>query len=471
MNIKKIREQFPMTEQVVPVLTEQGWEDGKLIYLDNGASTPMAKFLQEELARIYNSTYSNVHRGAHYASKVSTEMFEQARKDIAAFFNGQRETHEVIFGYNTTDVLSLAAHVTAHLDGIVLTTDIEHHSNYLPFLRYGDVNIVGVHNDGSLNMDDLEAKLKKNKVKLVAVTGCSNVTGFIPNLKEVSNLAHEHGAYLLIDGAQIIAHYPLDAQEIGIDFLAGAGHKFYCPGSAFLYGRRDVMNDAEPYKPGGGTVNYVINNDLIGYRQVPDRHEGGTPHIVGAILMSKALNWLKEIGMENVREHELELLKSAWGRLSTIDGVELYGPTNLDQRAGVISFNVADVNNGLTAAILNYEGGIAVRNGCHCAHRYLTSLLKVKENSLADIISLMERREHKSISQEEHEQIPGTARAVIGVFTNQSDVDHFVEMVERIAKKKWIGTYEFRNGEYIPKEWDTIDLSRWPELQVLKHNH
>lgn len=468
--MQDVRNQFPLADQPVPVLTSEGWQSGKMVYLDNGASTPMALFLQEESSRLYQTTYSNVHRGAHYASKVISELFEEAREQVVDFLKGNHETHEVIFGQNTTDVLNLAAHVTGHLDGVVLTTDLEHHSNYLPFLRYGEVDLVQPRENGEVDLADLEQKLQKQRVKLVAVTGCSNVTGVMPDLHKISRLAHEHGALLLVDGAQLLAHGPVDVTAMGIDMLVSAGHKFYSPGSAFLYAPRDIMNQATPYKPGGGTVNYVIDNDRIGFRQVPDRHEGGTPHIVGAILMGKALAWLKDIGMDEVRTHELELLKYVYPKLTAIEGVTVYGPEDLESRAGVLSFNVEGVNHGLVAAILNYEAGVAVRNGCHCAHRYLTKLLDIPSESFDEIAQVTEQRECSTISQEQYESIPGTARAVIGIFTNTEDMDILVETVQKIANREWVGTYEYVNGEYLPKEWNDIDLSEWPHLSPLSHS-
>ena len=227
---------------------------------------------------------------------------------------------------NTTQALDLAAHVMAHRKGVTLVSLMEHHSNDLPHRARGRVVHFGVKDDGTLDYDDLEAKLREHEVKLVAVTGASNVTGYLADIHRIARMAHARGAKILVDGAQILAHAPFDVlpdDDPGhIDFFAGAGHKAYAPfGSSFLFGPTDLLDEAPPYIPAGGTVVYVTEDEAY-YKKSPDRHEGGTPNIAGAVALAAALRFLEEAGMEAVREHERALVERAMDGLRKLDGVQ-----------------------------------------------------------------------------------------------------------------------------------------------------
>ena len=318
LDLRRIREQFPITRQRFQVLGQS--EPKALIYMDHGASTHPPTPVLETYKDFLECSYANVHRGRHYLSEKATERFEHVTEDIFRFIKGQTADNTVILCGNTTQALDLAAHVMAHREGVTLVSLMEHHSNDLPHRSRGKVVHFGVKDDGTLDYDDLEAKLGQHMVKLVAVTGASNVTGYLPDVHRIARLAHAHGARILIDGAQILAHAPVDVlpdDDPGhLDFFAGAGHKAYAPfGSSFLFGPLELFDAAPPYIPAGGTVVYVTEDEAY-YKKSPDRHEGGTPNIAGAVALAAALRFLEEAGMEAVRAHEQALVAQAMDGLA-----------------------------------------------------------------------------------------------------------------------------------------------------------
>jgi selenocysteine lyase/cysteine desulfurase len=330
-----------------------------------------------------------------------------------------------------------------------LVTELEHHSNDLPHRRHGPVLRVRVRDDGSLDLEDLEHKLKHERVRLVAVTGASNVTGWMPDIHAIARLAHTHGAKILVDAAQLLAHRAIDVRASDdpehIDFLAGAGHKSYAPyGAAFLYGPRDVMDAAAPWMPGGGTAS-AVTRDHVDFVGSPDRHQGGTPNIAGVIAFAEALRYLARVGMVRVRDHEVALLQRAWARLSTMDGVILYGPAEPRARLGVIPFNVEGVSDMLTAAVLSEEHAIACRNGRFCAHPYMDRLLSSQGRGAR-----------------EGEAPAGAVRASIGLFNDEADVDRLIEAVDAVRQRRWAGKYRVRE-DGVSAEFAGRCNDRWME--------
>jgi selenocysteine lyase/cysteine desulfurase len=321
-------------------------------------------------------------------------------------------------------------------DGITLVSLMEHHSNDLLHRKRSKVVHFGLNPDGTLDMNDLELKLKVNRVKLVAVTGASNVTGFIPDIHEIARLAHANGAKILVDAAQLLAHRVIDVKPDSddghIDFLAAAGHKAYAPfGSAFLFGPRDILDNASPYIPGGGTVIYVTEDDAY-FEKSPDRHQGGTPNIAGAIALAESLNFLTDVGLSNIRQHEVELTGYALNRLGTVPDIRILGNIPPERRLGVISFNVGDLNNNLVSMILNYEAAIATRNGCFCAHPYLHFLL-----GLTDTTEL-----RRKLVLGEDVDLPGAVRATIGIYNTKEEIDELIRMLCIISRHEWKADYE-----------------------------
>ena len=444
LDVKKIREQFPITRQRFSVLGSA--EPKPLIYMDHGASTHPPTPVLDTYKDFLECSYANVHRGRHYLSEMATDRFEHVSDDIYRFIGGSRAGNNVILCSNTTQALDLAAHVLAHRPGVTLVSLMEHHSNDLPHRSRGDVVHFGVKPDGTLDYDDLEAKLRQHDVKLVAVTGASNVTGYLTDLDRIARLAHAHGARVLVDGAQILAHAPVDVRPNDapghLDFFAGAGHKAYAPfGSSFLFGPTELFDDAPPYIPSGGTVVYVTEDEAY-YKKSPDRHEGGTPNIAGAVALAAALRFLEHAGMDAVRAHERELVRQAMRGLAAIDGVSVLGDPEPDHRIGALSLTIDGVPHELAASILNREAAIAVRNGCFCAHPYLHRLL-----GLTDTGELRRR-----LVAGEEVELPGAVRPSFGIFNDEEEVDELLRMIRVIRDRAWKGDYADIPGAAACKE-------------------
>jgi len=424
----EIRAQFPIARRRVPVM---GRGERALLYLDHGASTHAPALVIDRFADFMSGEYANIHRGTHLLSRNATDLFDDCYYVVSDFIGGDLERDAVAFLTNTTQAIDLASHVMASRPGKVITTELEHHSNDLPHRKRGPVLRARVREDGSLDLDHLRDLLRSNEVKLVAVTGASNVTGWMPDIHAIAELAHEHGALILVDGAQLLAHQPIDVRSPDdpghIDFLAAAGHKAYAPfGASFLYGPRAVMDAAPPYLPGGGTASRVsaTGAEFVGS---PDRHQGGTPNIGGVIAMAEAIRFLDRVGMERIREHELEITRRAMTCMRALDGVTLYGPEDPDARLGVLSFNVAGVSDLLAAAVLSEERGIACRNGRFCAHVYMDRLLALQGGHTP-----------------EPGQTPGAVRASFGIYNTLEDVDRLVEAVDMVRRHGWVGRYRVK---------------------------
>jgi len=444
LDSERIRAQFPITQQRFQVLGEQ--EPRPLVYLDHGASTHPPRPVLDTYKDFLEHSYANVHRGRHYLSEIATDHFEQVSDDILRFVGAEVDRRSLILLGNTTQALDLAAHVMARREGVTLVSLMEHHSNDLPHRARGTVVHFGVLPDGALDYDDLEAKLRAQRVKLVAVTGASNVTGYLVDVHRVARLAHAHGARILVDAAQLLAHQRvrvLPADDPGhLDFLAGAGHKAYAPfGSAFLYGPPSLFDEAPPYIPAGGTVVYVTEDEAF-YRKSPDRHEGGTPNIAGAVALAAALRFLEAAGMDEVRAHERVLVEKAMDALRRIDGVRLLGHPDPARRIGALSLTIDGVPHELAATILNREAAIAVRNGCFCAHPYLHKLLKLEDTS---------ELRRRLLAGEEVE-LPGAVRPTFGIFNTEQEVDELVRMIRVIRDRGWKGRYDEIPGAAACKE-------------------
>jgi selenocysteine lyase/cysteine desulfurase len=437
-----VRGDFPVTETCFksPVTGETM----PLIYMDHAASTHAPTPVLRAHERFLREAYANVHRGAHHLSIVSTEAYEDARWKCKAFVGAAPE-HDVLFGQNTTEVLNVAAHLMGNVPGYTLVTMMEHHSNDLPHRARGPVAHVSVDANGQVELSDLEAKLARYKVKLVACSAASNVTGIRPPLPEVIDLAHAYGARVLVDGAQALAHLPLDLARMGAtggpDFFAAAGHKAYAPfGAAFLVAPKEIIDEAPPFRPGGGTVQLVATDEVLWSRGY-ERHEGGTPNVPGVVAMGSALNYLRGLGMSQVRGHETALLEPLIAGLSSIPGVTVYGRAPVDERVGAVSFNVEGVHHGLVSKVLDNEFGIATRNGCFCAHPYLIHLLGIGE-------AIEAHREHLREGGSSREpDFPGAVRASLGVYNNEDDVERFLGAMRTVAARAWQGTYEWSLAE------------------------
>jgi len=437
-----VRERFPVTETTLTSPVDGA--ERPLVYLDHAASTHAPTPVLDAHKRFLSEAYANVHRGAHHLSEVSTEAYEDVRWKCKAFV-GARPDQDVLFTPNTTAALDLASHLVADEPGYTLVTTMEHHSNDLPHREKGATAHVGVTDDGRLDLADLEDKLATYKTKLVAVTMASNVTGIRPPLAEITDLAHSYGAKVLVDGAQALAHLPVDLRGIGDtggpDMFAAAGHKAYAPmGAAFLVAPRELVNDADPYQPGGGTVSLVGTDDVV-WTKGTDRHQGGTPNVPGIVAMGAALDFLRGVGMQAVRDHERELLIRMLDGLDAIPEVDVLGSAPARDRVGAVGFTIDGVHHRLASQIFDNEHGVATRNGWFCAHPYIVRLL-----GLEDRVDELRQRVHDGGSAREP-GFPGAVRASLGIYNTREEIDHFLDAVRQVAGRDWQGSYAYTEGD------------------------
>jgi selenocysteine lyase/cysteine desulfurase len=440
-------------DKKVPLLNG---EKIRYIYLDNAASTPTLKPVLKSL-NDFMEWYSNIHRGTGFKSQISTHYFELSREIVAKFFNVNLKEHLVIFGKNGTEAINKLAHrVPLPEDCVILVTKMEHHSNDLPWRFRRPVVHVAVDNQGRLDWKDFEDKLEeyKNKIGLIAITAASNVTGYINDVYAIAEIAHKNNAKVMVDAAQLVPHRRIDIKEPGhpqhLDFLAFSAHKIYAPfGLGVLITDRGMFKDGDPDMVGGGTVD-LVSEDYAYWTDAPEKEEAGTPNVVGAIALAKALNVIMEIGMDKIAEHEANLTRYALHELKKIPGLIFYGSVNEDEvndRLGVISFNVMDKPHALVGAILNYEGGVGVRNGCFCAHPYVKCLLGVT----VEETKILEER----ILNRDRSTIPGAVRMSFGMYNKKEEVDQMIDVLKIITKDEYKGKYELypETGEYFPADF------------------
>lgn len=449
-------------ETEVPLL---GGGRCRYLSLDNAATTPPFQAVLK-LVEDFAPYYSSVHRGTGFKSHVSTELYERCRAVMLAFFDADPDYHTCVFCANATDAVnSLCRRLRLAKDELVLTTIMEHHSNMLPWRFAGSVEHVGIlDKDGSLDMAELTAKLEaaRGRVRLVAVTGASNVTGFLPPIHKIARLAHEAGAMILVDAAQLAAHRPISMGPASdperIDFLAASGHKMYAPfGSGVLIGPRDFFAKSAPDRVGGGSVD-IVTTDGVEWAEPPERDEAGTPNLMGSMALARAAKVLSQVGLETVARHERELTAEALHRLIQIEGVRIYGeadPELKKDRGGVIPILLDGMEHTMLASVLSYEWGIGVRNGCFCAHPYVKDLLGVTNEEF--------ERFSRKIRQGDRSGLPGFVRISFGLYNTVEEIDRLAEALEDIRQNGPRGSYVFdkSTGHYYPESgaFDLSDIS------------
>ncbi|CAN5510052.1 cysteine desulfurase [soil metagenome] len=401
LNATSIRNQFPIL----------GSSDKKepIVYLDSAASSQKPEAVLSAMQRYYREDYANVHRGVYKLAERSTEAYEQARRSVARFF-GVDDDGQVIFVRNTTEAINLAAASWggANLgpDDIVVTSVMEHHSNLVPWQficeRTGArLAFIGIDDQGCLKLEDLDRHLETGRVKLVAITHVSNMLGTVNPVEEIISRAHAAGALVLVDGAQSAPHMPVDLDALDVDFFACSAHKMCGPmGAGMLYGRRDLLEAMPPYM-GGGEMIRVVELHRSTWADIPQKFEAGTPSVADAVGFGAACDYLREISMEAVREHEHRLTRYAYDQLKELPAISIYGP-GPDERAGVIAFNIGRVHPHDMATVLDGEN-VAVRAGHHC-------------------------------TQPLHEELDLTAsvRASFYVYNTTGDVDRLLSALERV---------------------------------------
>ncbi|MGH2811466.1 MAG: cysteine desulfurase [Actinomycetota bacterium] len=396
MNADEVKKDFPALDQEV--------NGRRLVYLDSANTSQKPRRVIDELKRFYEEDNSNVHRAVHSLGERATALYEGARERLSEFI-GAPSPRGVVFTKSATEALNLVAYAWGrHRLGEgdeVLATWMEHHSNLVSWqlaCRDTGANLkaISVTDDGLLDLDDFE-KLLSSRTKVVAVAHVSNVLGTINPVAEIAARAHEVGAVVVCDGAQAVPHIPVDVQALGVDFYAGTGHKMCGPtGIGFLWGREDLLEAMEPFHGGGEMISDVWI-DHATWNEIPYKFEAGTPPVAQAIGLGVAVDYLSDIGMKAVRDHEMELTAYALEKLGEVPGMQMYGPADAGAKGGVLSFNLSDVHAHDVGTILDSQG-VAVRAGHHCAK------------------PLMRRY-----------GVPATTRASFYIYNTTEDVDALVE--------------------------------------------
>ena len=395
MNLKKIRRDFPILKTGI-------------IYLDSAASSLTPEPVLDKMLEFYHEYRANVERGVHQLSRKAGEEYEKARIRVSDFINAKPD--EVIMTKNTSEgINTVASGLEWRKEDKVVTTNIEHHSNFIVWLRvkerYGvDVEVVRSNREGVFDLADFEGAID-DRTKLVAVTHASNVLGAITPVEEVTEIAHEHGALMLIDGAQSVPHIKVDVQRIGCDFLAFSGHKMCGPtGIGVLYVREALLDEVEPLCIGGGTIKDV-GLDYYRLAKGPQRFEAGTPPIAEAIGLGAAVDYLRGIGMDKIRGHDAKIIGKMYDEVVRIPRVSVYGPEPR-RRVGILSFNIEELSPHDVALALDVTAKIMVRSGAHCT----LPLMK-------DVIH----------------QPSGTVRASTYLYNTSEEVDKLLEVISELS--------------------------------------
>ena len=372
LNTEKIKQDFPIFNQKI--------NDETLVYLDNAATSQIPKFVEEKVRDFNEKERANVHRGVHTLGLRATNQYESSRQKVANFI-GANNAKEVIFTSGCTDSLNLVAasfgEQNIQAGDEILVSIMEHHSNLLPWQqlakrKQAKLNFIEINSDGLLDIENLKSKIS-SKTKIVALTHVSNVLGTINPIKELTDLAHEKGAIVVVDGAQAVGHFPIDVAELNVDFYAFSGHKMFAPtGIGVLYGKKDLLDKMPPYRLGGEMIANVTREGAT-WAEVPYKFEAGTPNIAGAIGLGAAIDYLQSLDFELIQKHEQELTSYALEKLKNVLGLTIYGPQKSNGRIGVISFNLKNIHPHDLATALDLNG-IEVRAGHHCAQPLMASL-------------------------------------------------------------------------------------------------
>lgn len=400
-DVLTIRKDFPIFAK-----TNRG---NPLVYLDSAASAQKPKQVIAAMNYFYEHDYANIHRGIYELSERATHLYEQVRTTVKNFINAN-EADEIVFVRGTTEAINLVAQAYGRSkwqkgDEVILST-MEHHSNIVPWYQLREemgivLKIIPIHDDGSLDMSAYQ-QLFSHRTKLVAISHVSNALGTINPITEITKIAHIHQVPVLVDGAQAVPHMKVDVKEIDCDFYAFSGHKLYGPtGIGVLYAKKHLLNAMPPYQGGGDMIDSVAF-DKITYAKVPQKFEAGTPNIAGTLGLASAIEYVTQIGMNAIYDHEQALLHYAQEKMLAIEGLRIIGTAN--PKVGVISFVIDGIHPHDIGTVLDHEG-IAIRAGHHCA------------------MPLMERL-----------QVPATVRASFGVYTNENDIDELVKAIH-LAKR------------------------------------
>ena len=404
-SFENLRNDFPILKRTVR-------DNKRLVYLDNASTTQKPNQVIDAITDYYQNHNANIHRAVYALAEESTEAYEAARDKIANFVN-VKNRQELIFVRGTTEAINLVAYAWGrpHINegDIIVTTEYEHHSNIVPWQlltqeKRAKLEYIGMNDDGELNLDDLDKYLATGKVKLVTFSLMSNVLGTITDAEKIIAKCKAAGVLTLIDGAQAVPHMKVDLDTLGCDFFAFSGHKMLAPtGIGILWVRKSVLQTMSPFHGGGDMIREVHKYETT-WNDLPYKFEAGTPNIADVIGFGAAIDYLTKIGMDNVRQHEIELTTYAMEKFAKIPGLQIYGTKDIAKRGGVISFNFADVHPHDVADIIDKEG-ISLRSGHHCAQ------------------VLMERL-----------NVAATSRASFYIYNTKKDVDALIDSLNTVAK-------------------------------------
>lgn len=407
MDINTIRKDFPILNQKV--------HGNPLIYLDTSATSQSPVQVVDAMSEYYNEYNSNVHRGVHTLGTKATDGYEQARMKVRGFINAQRY-EEIVFTRGTTAAINLVARSFGDANisegDEIVVTEMEHHANIVPWQelakrKNAKLVFIPLEEDGTIKLENVEAVMT-DKTKIVAVTHVSNVLGTINDIKTIAEIAHKHDAFITVDGAQSVPHMSVDVQDLDVDFYAFSGHKMLGPtGIGVLYGKAELLDNMEPIEYGGDMIDFVDLREST-WTDVPVKFEAGTPMIAEAIGLSAAIDYIEDVGADEILRYEQELVKYAYDKMSEIEGIEIYGPK--EERAGLITFNLDGVHPHDLATALDSDG-IAVRAGHHCAQPLMKFL-----------------------------GVSSTARASFYLYNTKDEIDFFIDSLKRT---KEFFTHEF----------------------------
>lgn len=403
---------------------------GRLIPInfDNAATTPPFKRVMKKVLET-SEYYGSIARGDGKKSQYCSDLYENSRKYILEYFNAPEDIYTAIFVGNTTDGLNKLSNILIeNKNDIVITTRMEHHSNDLPWRNKCDLKHVEVDKDGRLRVEDIENLLEQyqERVKYVTITGASNVTGYVNDIKRIAKSAHKYGAKIIVDGAQLIPHKKIsmiqeDVNE-NIDFLVFSGHKVYAPfGSGVIIGLREIFNEKEPASAGGGTVQIVLDDRQL-WLDTPEKNEAGTPNLFGAIAIAEALREMDKIGFQTIENNEKELLVYLIKELKQFEKITLYGDNeNINDRLGILVFNIDGMTYEEVGEALANVRGIGVRQGGFCAHPYTRRVLGIADNDLQRYMSEV--------------GTPGLVRVSLGIYNSKKEANIFLDTIEYLCRR------------------------------------
>ena len=396
-----VKEEFPILSQRV--------NEKRLIYLDNASTTQKPSSVINEIQNYYESTNSNIHRGVHHLSQKATEKYEDSRKIVQKFI-GAKSSKEIIFVRGATEAVNLVANsyvkpLLSEGDNIIIS-QMEHHANIVPWQlitkeKKAEIRVVSINEAGELLVDDMDDLIDKN-TRFISLNHVSNSLGTVNPVNKLIQKAHQNDIRIMIDGAQAVQHMKVNVADLDVDFYCFSGHKMYGPtGIGILYGKKEILEKMEPYQGGGDMIKSVTFEKTI-YNDIPHIFEAGTPNIVGAIGLAKAIEFIENITIEKIEKHEMDLLNYATEKINSIEGVEIVG--NAENKASVISFVMGDIHPHDIGTIMD-NLGIAIRAGHHCTQPIM-----------------------------DFYDIPATARASFAIYNTEEDVDKLVEGIQKVKE-------------------------------------